>query len=39
MQPSLYCTKIDYQIHKESSLYPQMNSLINFVISKINGEK
>jgi len=39
MQTSLYCTQLGNQIQKESYLYAQMNSVINFVLSKINGQK
>lgn len=38
MQTSLYCTQLGNQIQKESYLYAQMNSVINFVLSKINGQ-
>jgi len=39
MQTTLYCTKLGNQIQKESYLYAQMNSVRNFVLSKINGRK
>jgi len=39
MQTSLYCTQLGNQIQKESYLYAQMNSVINFVLSKINGQQ